>query len=189
MAKDGTVLNYERLEFLGDAILGAIMAELVYKFFPQKSEGFLTQIRSKLVSRESLNTIAIRMELNKAVVTKYDISKNKHVYGDVFEAFIGAIYLDQGFAGTKKFIVDYIFPNYIDMKELTTVDRNYKSQVLEWGQKQKKGVEFKTAENLRSKHSRFTCSVLVDGKTLGSGVGESKKTAEQKAAKEMLDGL
>ena len=89
----GVVLNYERLEFLGDAVLGAIVAELLYKFFPNKDEGFLTRIRSKVVSRESLNSLAIHMGLDKAVVAKSDISRNKHIYGDVFEAFSGAMFL------------------------------------------------------------------------------------------------
>ena len=128
--KNGTVLNYERLEFLGDAVLGAIIAELLYKFFPIKDEGFLTRVRSKVVSRESLNELAINIGLDKAVVAKSDISKNKHVYGDVFEAFIGAMFLDQGFVNTKKFIEKFIFPNFFNIRELVTVDRNYKSCLL-----------------------------------------------------------
>lgn len=110
MTSKGVVLNYERLEFLGDAVLGAIVAELLYKFFPNKDEGFLTRVRSKVVSRESLNELAINIGLNKAVVAKSDISRNKHIYGDVFEAFIGAMFLDQGFDNTKRFIEKFIFP-------------------------------------------------------------------------------
>ena len=130
--KDGKVLNYERREFLGDAVLGAIVAELLYKFFPLKDEGFLTRVRSKVVSRESLNELAINIGLDKAVVAKSDISRNKHVYGDVFEAFIGAMFLDQGFANTQKFIDKFIFPNFFNIKDLVTVDRNYKSRPIEW---------------------------------------------------------
>ena len=88
--KSGTVLNYERLEFLGDAVLGAIVAEILYKFFPNKDEGFMTRLRSNIVSRESLNIIAIKMGLSEEVIAKSDISKNKHIYGDVFEAFTGS---------------------------------------------------------------------------------------------------
>ncbi|MEG2791505.1 MAG: ribonuclease III domain-containing protein, partial [Odoribacter sp.] len=131
----GVVLNYERLEFLGDAILGAIVAELLYKFFPNKDEGFLTRVRSKVVSRESLNELAINIGLDKAVVAKSDISRNKHVYGDVFEAFIGAMFLDQGFVHTKHFIEKFIFPNFFNIKDLVSIDTNYKSRLIEWSQK------------------------------------------------------
>mgnify|MGYP001522372365 FL=1 len=121
MTSKGVVLNYERLEFLGDAVLGAIVAELLYKFFPKKDEGFLTRVRSKVVSRESLNELAINIGLDKAVVAKSDISRNKHIYGDVFEAFIGAMFLDQGFVNTKRFIEKFIFPNFFDIKDLVTL--------------------------------------------------------------------
>ena len=140
--KSGTVLNYERLEFLGDAVLGAIVAELLYKFFPKKDEGFLTRVRSKVVSRESLNELAINIGLDKAVVAKSDISRNKHIYGDVFEAFIGAMFLDQGFVNTKRFIEKFIFPNFFDIKDLVTIDTNYKSRLIEWGQKNKVDIHF-----------------------------------------------
>ena len=130
MTSKGVVLNYERLEFLGDAVLGAIVAELLYKFFPKKDEGFLTRVRSKVVSRESLNELAINIGLDKAVVAKSDISRNKHIYGDVFEAFIGAMFLDQGFVNTKRFIEKFIFPNFFDIKDLVTIDTNYKSRLI-----------------------------------------------------------
>ena len=144
MTSKGVVLNYERLEFLGDAVLGAIVAELLYKFFPKKDEGFLTRVRSKVVSRESLNELAINIGLDKAVVAKSDISRNKHIYGDVFEAFIGAMFLDQGFVNTKRFIEKFIFPNFFDIKDLVTIDTNYKSRLIEWGQKNKVDIHFQT---------------------------------------------
>lgn len=178
----GVVLNYERLEFLGDAVLGAIVAELLYKFFPNKDEGFLTRVRSKVVSRESLNELAIHIGLNKAVVAKSDISRNKHVYGDVFEAFIGAMFLDQGFANTKRFIEKFIFPNFFNIKDLVTVDTNYKSRLIEWGQKNKIDVQFQTGETNRGKR-KFSCRVVVNGEEKGCAEGSSKKEAEQNTAK------
>ncbi|MCM1030268.1 MAG: ribonuclease III [Oscillibacter sp.] len=184
--KDGTVLNYERLEFLGDAVLGAIVAELLYKFFPLKDEGFLTRVRSKVVSRESLNELAINIGLDKAVVAKSDISRNKHVYGDVFEAFIGAMFLDQGFANTQKFIDKFIFPNFFNIKDLVTVDRNYKSRLIEWGQKNKKEISFQVDENFRSRRNRFVCKILIAGELKGCGKGASKKEAEQNAAEQII---
>lgn len=187
--KSGTVLNYERLEFLGDAVLGAIVAELLYKFFPGKDEGFLTRVRSKVVSRESLNELAINIGLNKAVVAKSDISKNKHVYGDVFEAFIGAMFLDQGFCNTKKFIEKFIFPNFFNIRELVTVDRNYKSRLIEWGQKNKRELSFEITENQRNRRNRFDCTILVGGEIMGNGIGTSKKEAEQNAAEQVIEKL
>lgn len=187
--KEGAVLNYERLEFLGDAIFGAIVAELLYKFFPRKDEGFLTRVRSKLVNRESLNEIAIRMGLDKAVVAKSDISQNKHIYGDAFEAFIGAMFLDQGYFKTKQFVEKFIFPNFVDMRELVSVDKNYKSRLIEWGQKNKKAVVFDIRENTRSRKARFVCSILLEDRQVGAGNGASKKEAEQRAAKEAIEQL
>lgn len=182
MTSKGVVLNYERLEFLGDAVLGAIVAELLYKFFPKKDEGFLTRVRSKVVSRESLNELAINIGLDKAVVAKSDISRNKHIYGDVFEAFIGAMFLDQGFGNTKRFIEKFIFPNFFDIKDLVTIDTNYKSRLIEWGQKNKVDVHFQTNEVARGRR-KFCCTVMLGEEKKGKGEGASKKEAEQNAAK------
>lgn len=187
MTANGVVLNYERLEFLGDAILGAIVAELLYKFFPNKDEGFLTRVRSKVVSRESLNELAINIGLDKAVVAKSDISRNKHIYGDVFEAFIGAMFLDQGFVNTKRFIEKFIFPNFFNIKDLVTVDTNYKSRLIEWGQKNKVDIHFTTNESSRGRRNKFCCIVCTAGEERGRGEGSSKKEAEQNAAKIVID--
>ena len=187
MTTNGVVLNYERLEFLGDAVLGAIVAELLYKFFPNKDEGFLTRVRSKVVSRESLNELAIHIGLDKAVVAKSDISRTKHIYGDVFEAFIGAMFLDQGFTNTKRFIEKFIFPNFFNIKDLVTVDTNYKSRLIEWGQKNKVDIHFGTEENSRGRRNKFCCLVYIDKEEKGKGEGTSKKEAEQNAAKIVIN--
>ncbi len=189
LTENGEVLNYERLEFLGDAVLGAIVAELLYKFFPNKDEGFLTRVRSKVVSRESLNELAINIGLDKEVVAKSDISHNKHVYGDVFEAFVGAMFLDQGFENTRRFIEKFIFPNFFDIKDLVAVDTNYKSRLIEWGQKNKEEVLFQTEEFCRQRKNRFVCTVMIGGGVKGQGEGSSKKEAEQHAAKVVVDAL
>lgn len=187
MTANGVVLNYERLEFLGDAVLGAIVAELLYKFFPNKDEGFLTRVRSKVVSRESLNELAINIGLNKVVVAKSDISRNKHIYGDVFEAFIGAMFLDQGFVNTKRFIEKFIFPNFFNIKDLVSIDTNYKSRLIEWGQKNKVDIHFKTDDFNRSRRNKFCCIVWLGEEEKGKGEGSSKKEAEQNAAKIVID--
>jgi ribonuclease-3 len=180
--KSGTVLNYERLEFLGDAILGAVIAEVLYKFFPKQDEGELTRLRSKIVSRESLNEIAVLMGLDKEVIARSDISKNKHVYGDVFEAFIGAIYLDQGYVKTKFFIEEYVLPRYVNLQELVYVDKNYKSRLIEWGQKNKVELSINTVETRAGRRSKFICTISIDEKVMGKGSGSSKKEAEQHSA-------
>lgn len=181
ITSNGIVLNYERLEFLGDAVLGAIVAELLYKFFPNKDEGFLTRVRSKVVSRESLNELSIHIGLDKVVVAKTDISRNKHIYGDVFEAFIGAMFLDQGFVNTKRFIEKFIFPNFFNIKDLVSVDTNYKSRLIEWGQKNKVDLLFHT-DDAQSKRNKFCCSICIGEEEKGKGYGCSKKEAEQCAA-------
>ena len=173
MTSKGVVLNYERLEFLGDAVLGAIVAELLYKFFPKKDEGFLTRVRSKVVSRESLNELAINIGLDKAVVAKSDISRNKHIYGDVF-------------VNTKRFIEKFIFPNFFDIKDLVTIDTNYKSRLIEWGQKNKVDIHFQTDEVARGRR-KFCCTVMLSEEEKGKGEGTSKKEAEQNAAKIVID--
>jgi len=186
--KGDFAINNERLEFLGDAVLGAIVAEMLYKFFPNKGEGFLTQLRSKIVSRESLNRLAIELGLNTKVISKADLSRNKHIYGDVFEAFIGAIYLDQDYSVTKKFIERHIFPKYIDIEKLVEHDTNYKSRLVEWAQKNKKELVFDTQDVVpQKKDVAFFTQIVIEGEILGDGKGNSKKEAEQKAAKEVLD--
>lgn len=186
MTANGVVLNYERLEFLGDAVLGAIVAELLYKFFPTKDEGFLTRVRSKVVSRESLNDLAIHIGLNKAVVAKSDISRNKHIYGDVFEAFIGAMFLDQGFVHTKRFIEKFIFPNFFNIHDLVSVDTNYKSRLIEWAQKNKVELSFNTEESGQGRRNKFCCVVCIGEEEKGRGYGSSKKEAEQDAAQKVI---
>lgn len=189
MTANGVVLNYERLEFLGDAVLGAIVAELLYKFFPNQDEGFLTRVRSKVVSRESLNELAINIGLDKAVVAKSDISHNKHIYGDVFEAFIGAMFLDQGFVNTKRFIEKYIFPNFFNIKDLVTVDTNYKSRLIEWAQKNKVELRFETNDARHNRRNKFCCTVYLGDQEKGRGFGSSKKEAEQETAKVVISTL
>lgn len=186
---NGVVLNNERLEFLGDSVLGAVVSELLYKFFPNKDEGFLTQLRSKVVSRSALNDLAIRLGLDKAVISNADLSHNKHIYGDVFEAFVGAIFLDQGFDGVKRFVEKFIFPNFVDIKDLVAVDTNYKSQLLEWGQKNRIEVVFETKSYRRGRRDKFCCTVSLAGEAKGKGEGDSKKEAEQQASRKVLDCL
>lgn len=187
--KDGYSLNNERLEYLGDAILGSVIADILYRYFPNKDEGFLTQIRSKIVSRESLNKLAIKIGLDKQVISNVNLNNNKHIYGDAFEALIGAIYLDQGYAKTKNFIENQVFRKYINLEEVVTIETNFKSKLIEWAQKNKKDVYFDTHEDGVDKYLRlplFISEVEVEEVKMGKGIGTSKKEAQQKAAREAL---
>jgi ribonuclease III len=172
----------ERLEYLGDAILGAAVADYLFKKFPYKSEGFLTEIRSRIVNRESLNLLARKIGI--ASIVQYD-QKNAHlqqvILGNTLEAIVGAIYLDKGYLRTKKFVIDKLInPNY-DLDEL--INSNYKSRIIEWSQREGKEVRFEIVNVKKSKnHKEFTAQVLVDNEAKGTGYGNSKKKAEQDAA-------
>ena len=148
----------------------------------------MTRLRSKIVSRESLNIIAIKMGLSEEVIAKSDISKNKHIYGDVFEAFTGAIYLDQGYDKTKAFIENYIFPHYVNLEDLVHVDKNYKSRLIEWAQKQKIDLNIETIES-NTRRSKFICTISIGEDIMAQGIGASKKEAEQNSAEKAIQKL
>lgn len=190
--KMGNVVNNERLEYLGDAVLGTIVAEYLYNRFPFKDEGFLTQLRSRVVNRSFLTQLTFKMKLNRYVVSNANsVSESSHLYGDLLEAFIGAIYLDCGYAVTKEFVIKKIFNQHVDIKEMERIDNNFKSQLIEWGQKIKLEVEFKTTTNPDTSHDKmpFVSEAHVDGKVQGRGEGFSKKEAQQNAAQQALDRL
>jgi len=174
----------ERLEYLGDAILGAAVADFLFKKFPYKSEGFLTEIRSRIVNRDSLNLLARKIGIGNIV--QYD-QKNSHlqqvILGNTLEAIVGAIYLDKGYLRTKKFVIDkLISPNY-DLDELVNSNSNYKSRIIEWAQRDGKEVKFEIVNVKKGKnHKEFTAQVIVNNEPQGTGYGNSKKKAEQDAA-------
>ncbi|MEI7829022.1 MAG: ribonuclease III [Prolixibacteraceae bacterium] len=188
----GNVVNNERLEYLGDAVLGTIVAEYLYNRFPFKDEGFLTQLRSRVVNRSFLTQLTFKMKLNRYVISNANsVSESSHLYGDLLEAFIGAIYLDSGYAVTKKFVIKKIFNQHVDIQEMEKVDNNFKSQLIEWGQKIKQDVEFKTTNNPDPGPEKmpFVSEVCVDGQVKGRGEGFSKKEAQQNAAQHALERL
>ena len=190
--KMGNVVNNERLEYLGDAVLGTIVAEYLYNRFPFKDEGFLTQLRSRVVNRSFLTQLTFKMGLNKYVVSNASsVSESSHLYGDLLEAFIGAIYLDSGYTVAKQFVIKKIFNQHVDIQEMEKVDNNFKSQLIEWGQKIKQEVEFKTVNNPDSGAEKmpFLSEAYIDGKMMGTGEGYSKKEAQQNAARHTLEKL
>lgn len=174
----------ERLEYLGDAILGAAVADFLFKKFPFKSEGFLTEIRSRIVNREALNLLA--RKIGVANIVQFD-QKNAHlqqvILGNTLEAIVGAIYLDKGYIRTKKFVIDKLInPNY-NVDDLVNSDSNFKSKIIEWAQREGKDVRFEILNVKKGRnHKEFTAQVLVDNEAKGTGYGNSKKKAEQDAA-------
>jgi len=183
--KDGFKNSNERLEFLGDAILGAAIAHYLFKKFPYRDEGFLTEMRSRVVSRTFLNNLAVRIGIDKMVQLDESTRGNKSIYGDTFEALLGAVYLDMGFDFTLKVILNRIIRFHVDMDEIESQDNNYKSKLINWAQRQKREVVFEAREEIQGKNQKiYHVQVLVDKKPFGNGVGTSKKQAEQAAAKE-----
>ncbi|MBT3382096.1 MAG: ribonuclease III [Prolixibacteraceae bacterium] len=188
----GNFINNERLEFLGDAILGAIIAEFLYNRFPQEDEGFLTKTRSKLVNRTFLTKLTFEMGLNVFIDsnTTKNIDKS-HIYGDALEALIGAIYLDTDYKTAKFFVTKKILSQFVDLNEIEQNDSNFKSQLIEWSQKNKKEIIFETIEEPmdKSRQPKFVAIVELDNKEIGKGIGSSKKEAQQNAARQTLKKL
>jgi len=173
----------ERLEFLGDAILGAAIANYLFRKFPYKDEGFLTELRSRMVSRTYLNKLSIKIGLDKLIQYNETNRLYKSICGDTFEALIGAIYLDKGYRFTEKIILERIIRFHVDMDELENQDLNFKSKLINWAQRERKTIVFDAREDSQNDSQRlYYVTVLIDNESKGEGVGFSKKTAEQAAA-------
>jgi ribonuclease III len=188
----GNFINNERLEYLGDAILGAVVAEFLYKRYPQRGEGFLTQMRSKLVNRSFLSDLMKEIGLHQFVKSKqYRKNATTSIDGDTLEALIGAIYLDKGFETARYVIVKRILNQYVDLLKVEEMDNNYKSQLIEWGQKNKQEISFNTVEDEKPKNKNniFVTSIEVENEVIGKGYGISKKESQQNAAQEALKHL
>jgi ribonuclease-3 len=182
---DGKKINNERLEYLGDAILDAILSDFLFEKFTDASEGFLTKIRARIVNGEMLNQIAVSMGIDKILVSNIGSAQStKNLYGDAFEALIGSIFLDKGFMKTKKFFIKNVLSKYLDLNTIVKTDPDYKSLVFEWVQKRKANLIFtyKDEYDFDTKKSVFTTTLLIDKKEFGKGQGISKKEAEQEAS-------
>ena len=182
----GTDINNERLEFLGDAILDAAISELLFKRFPSADEGFLTQMRTKIVNGKKLTELAKKIHLDNLIVSKSKQNITERIYEDAFEALIGAIYLDRGFKYVKQFVLQKIMVEHINLNKLRFVDNNFKSRIIEWSQKYKIPIEFLT-DIVSETSKEFTAQLLINGKVVSEGKGISKKTAEQAASENALD--
>ncbi len=184
----GIKLSNERLEYLGDAILGAVIADLLFKRFPYKDEGFLTEMRSKIVSRETLKSVAVKMGIDKLVRKNAVRGSFKSMYGDAIEALIGALYIDRGYNVTKNFVLERMVHLHLDLNEIETTENNFKSKLLNWAQREKRNVSFETVGN-RKNSRMIKVRLLVDGKEVSQGQEFNKKKAEQVAAEDACEKL
>ncbi len=189
---DGGHLNNERLEFLGDAILEAVVSDLLFIEFPDDDEGGLTRLRSKIVSRANLNSLAEAIGLDRHIIRHTGGSAvQKHINGDALEAMIGAIYLDRGYDCTNRVLIGNLFRRHLDLEGLVASETDWKSRLIEWCQKSRQTVQFVTDNDAKytSRHPLFRSAVMIDGIEVGHGVGETKKEAEQHAAQAISEAL
>lgn len=190
--KDNPDENNERLEFLGDAILSAIVADYLFKRYPYKGEGFLTEMRSKMVNRQQLNDVAVKMGLRKLTFyNKFDNAlKGSQIFGNTLEALIGAIYLDKGYLKTKNWILKQIIIPHSYVEDLELIDINLKNKLIGWANKNGKTITFDLAEEkLEGNRRIFTMNAVLDGEVFAQGKGGNKKDASQVAAQVAVEKL
>ncbi len=192
--KRGGKNSNERLEFLGDAILGAVVAEVLFKMYPYKDEGFLTEMRSKIVSRVNLNQLGKRLGFNGLIEfdasTVNITSKQSSLLGDAFEALVGAVYLDKGYNFTKDFLINRIIKPHIDIHTLEITETNFKSKLIEWCQRHSKEIIFELIPNTEGDNAKlFTVQVIIDAEVMATGVDYNKKNAEKLAAEKTCEML
>jgi len=183
---NGKKVNNERLEYLGDAVLDAVLSDYLFNKFPDANEGFLTKTRSRIVNRDALNNLALSMGLNKILISNISSGHpTKNLYGDSLEALIGSVFLDKGFRKTKKLFLKNVLDKYLDLDLIVKTDTDYKSLVFEWVQKHKSTLIFTYNEeyDFNLKKSIFSTILIIDNEELGLGQGNSKKEAEQEAAR------
>ena len=188
---NGIKINNERLEYLGDAILGSVIAEYLFKKFPYKGEGFLTEMRSKIVCRANLDKLGRKLGIDRLIESSVDTkSTAKSIRGDAFEALIGALYLDKGYNYTYKIIIKRIVNIHIDIDALEHLDNNFKSKLIEWAQKERKNVDFRVISEKSDKNKhQYEVEVFVDDDPVSRGIDFSIKGAEKIAAEKACNQL
>ena len=188
----GNHLNNERLEYLGDAVLDAIVADHLYKRHPEGNEGFMTKLRARIVKRKNLDYLASKIGIPAFINPGIEAgTSSKHMYGNALEALIGAIYIDRGYGTARKFFERKILKRHIDLVLLAQKDPDYKSRIIEWTQKNKVDISFESNEELQtgSKTPTFVSVILLNNEKKGTGRGDSKKEAEQQASKAALKSI
>lgn len=184
---DGTHLNNERLEFLGDAVIETIVSDYLFVEFPHYSEGDLTKMRTKFVSRVALNKLATEIGLNEWLICRNSGEQRKNISGDAFEAMMGAIYLDKGYEFANRLLINQLIEKHIDLNEIASLERDFKSRLLEWCQKSHRTLRFATSPNsAESGLPRFHSVVYINGEQMGEADGQTKKEAEQMVAEFVL---
>jgi ribonuclease-3 len=173
----------ERLEFLGDAVLDSIISHYLYSKFPKKDEGFLTKLRSRLVSRQTLNNLGVKIGLKELIKSNVE-RESKSIYGDALEALIGAIYLDKGYVVAKFFIEEKLLQNHIDIEMVIQTETDFKSRIIEWCHREKLNFHFKVIEQEENSEKLYTAELIVNQETKGTGTAFTKKKAEQLAAEQ-----
>ncbi len=183
-AIDGYRESNERLEYLGDAILGAAVADYLFKKYPFKDEGFLTEIRSRIVNRETLNQLARKVGIHAIVQSDNKNNQLQQVIlGNTLEAIVGAVYLDKGYLRCKKFVIDKLIQPYFDLNEIVNSNFNFKSKIIEWCQRNNKSIRFEVTSTKKGKIGKeFHAQIFLDDQPYGQGFGYTKKKAEQDAA-------
>ena len=190
--KNGSKNSNERLEFLGDAVLGCVIAEVLFKMYPYREEGFLTEMRSKIVSRVNLNQLAKKLGLDEFIefdnrMVNYP-HKSGSLLGDAFEALIGAVYLDKGYSRTKDFLITRIIKPHVDIHTLELTETNFKSKLIEWCQHHGKDITFEVIANAEGENAKlFTVQVDIDGENCAIGRDYNKKNAEKLAAEKACE--
>ena len=182
---EGEAINFERLEFLGDALLTSIIAEYLFQYYPLAKEGALTKLRAKIVSRVKLNQIGKEMGLFElAQISNHNKNFGDDIHGNLLESLIGALFIDRGYEKTKNYVIKKIIHPYVDMERLESLVLSYKAFLIEWGQKQKKEIQFITEEDagVHSKIS-YTAQIFLDREPLVKSKALSKKKAEEKASR------
>ena len=190
--KDTIDENNERLEYLGDAILSALVADYLFERYPYKEEGFLTEMRSKMVNRQQLNDIAVKMGLKKITFyNKFDNSlKISQIFGNTLEAVVGAVYLDKGYKKTHKWVTKHLITPHLFMDDLENLDINQKNKLYGWANKNGKQLEFETVnEQMENGRRLFTIAAVINGKTISQGKAFNKKDASQIAAQLAVEKL
>jgi ribonuclease III len=189
---NGLKISNERLEYLGDAVLGAVVAEFLFIKFPFRDEGFLTETRSRMVNREALNQIAIKIGLSRVIEQEMkgkNFNSHKSIYGDALEALVGAVYLDRGYKFCKRFVLRRILIHF-DVDGIINTTTNFKSKIIEWSQKESKEVDFRVVSiSGEQRFKEFLIDLYVSGQLCASGKGQTKKKAEQEAAKNACEKL
>lgn len=190
--KEGADENNERLEYLGDAVLSAVIADYLFKRYPYKGEGFLTEMRSKMVNRQQLNEVALKMGLKRLTLyNKFDNAlKSSQIFGNTLEAVVGAVYLDKGYQKTQQWVLKRIVIPHLFVEDLEQIDINLKNKLIGWASKNGKNLGFETIhEKLENGRRVFTIAAVLDGEVLSEGRGYNKKDASQIAAQLAIEKL